>query len=66
MERAISILAPQLDVTSALLSLNAALFDASTRLRDQCARKLQQDFSSYLRLGRGGQQEQPEEFSANF
>jgi hypothetical protein len=58
--------APFVDLAGSLDSLSAVLVDSSSQLRDQCARKLQQDFSSYLRLGRGGQSEQPEDTGASF
>ncbi len=50
----INISAPELDLSNGLVSLPGGLIDASTQLRDQCARRLGADFSSFLVLGRGG------------
>ncbi len=50
----INIAAPELDLSNGLVSLPGSLIDASTQLRDQCARRLGVDFSSFLVLGRGG------------
>jgi large exoprotein involved in heme utilization and adhesion len=58
--------APFVDLAGSLEMFDLSLTDASDQLRDQCAARLQQDFSSYLRLGRGGQAEQPDEFGVSF
>ncbi len=50
----IDIAAPELDLSNGLVSLPGGLIDASAQLRDQCARRLGADFSSFLVLGRGG------------
>ncbi len=50
----VTIAAPELDLTAGLADLSGALFDASTQLRELCARRLGLDFSSFLVIGRGG------------
>ena len=57
----VEIAAPELDLSSALIILPGSLVDASTQLREQCARRLGQDFSSFLVLGRGGVAPAPNE-----
>ncbi len=42
------------DLSGALVLLPSGLVDVSTQLREQCARRLGMDFSSFLVLGRGG------------
>ena len=50
----VEIAAPELDIAAGLVVLPGALVDASTQLREQCARRLGLDFSSFLVIGRGG------------
>jgi large exoprotein involved in heme utilization and adhesion len=50
----ISIQSPQADLAGSLAPLTGGLIDASSQLREQCARRLGVDFSSLLLLGDGG------------
>jgi large exoprotein involved in heme utilization and adhesion len=61
----IVITSPELDLTNALVPLSGALLDASSQLREQCAQRLGQDFSSFLVLGRGGVETSPDEPQAS-
>ncbi|MDB6169807.1 MAG: hypothetical protein JWM88_2671, partial [Verrucomicrobia bacterium] len=56
----INIVAPELDLQNGLAQLSGSLVDASTQLREQCARHLNRDFSSFLVLGRGGVEPAPD------
>ena len=49
------------DLSGALVILSSSLVDVSTQLREQCARRLGMDFSSFLVLGRGGTEPTPDE-----
>jgi hypothetical protein len=49
------------DLSGALVLLPTSLVDVSTQLREQCARRLGMDFSSFLVLGRGGTERTPDE-----
>lgn len=53
-EGALVIQAPRIDLSNALEGFDDTLIDASTQLRELCARRLGLDFSSLLVLGRGG------------
>ncbi|MEO7319943.1 MAG: hypothetical protein ABIZ56_13215, partial [Chthoniobacteraceae bacterium] len=57
----VEIAAPELDLAAGLIILPGALVDASTQLREQCARRLGLDFSSFLVIGRGGISLSPDE-----
>ncbi len=50
----IVISAPQVDLTSGLVTLPASLVDASTRLQERCTMRLGMQTSSFLVIGRGG------------
>lgn len=49
------------DLSGALVMLPSSLVDVSTQLREQCARRLGLDFSSFLVLGRAGTERTPDE-----
>ena len=57
----VEIVAPELDLSAALVILPGGLVDPSTQLREQCARRLGLDFSSFLVIGRGGVSLAPDE-----
>ena len=57
----VEIAAPELDLSGGLVILPGALVDASSQLREQCARRLGLDFSSFLVIGRGGVSLAPDE-----
>ncbi len=50
----VEIAAPELDLSSGLVTLSASLVDASTRLQDRCTMRLGMATSSLLMIGRGG------------
>ncbi|HEV7404139.1 MAG TPA: filamentous hemagglutinin N-terminal domain-containing protein [Chthoniobacteraceae bacterium] len=50
----ISIQSPEADLAGSLAPLTGGLIDATSQLREQCARRLGMDFSSLLLLGNGG------------
>ncbi|MDB6169806.1 MAG: filamentous hemagglutinin family outer membrane protein [Verrucomicrobia bacterium] len=56
----INIAAPEFDLVNGLTQLTGALDDASIQLREQCARSLNRDFSSFLVLGGGGVETAPD------
>ncbi len=60
----ITISAPELDLAAGLVELANSLIDQSSLLREQCARRLNDDFSSFLLLGRGGISFTPEDAQA--
>ncbi len=57
----VNIAAPELDLTNGLVQLSGSILNASSQLRDQCATRLNQDFSSFLVLGGGGVADSPED-----
>ncbi len=59
------IAAPELDLSAGLVELPGSLFDASSQLREQCARRLGLDFSSFLVIGRGGVSLAPDDAQAS-
>ncbi len=58
----VAILSPELDLAAGLVEFSVSLIDGSTQLREQCARRLGLDFSSFLVLGREGVSMSPEDF----
>ncbi len=61
LQGALLIRAPELDLSNAVEGFTASLVDASTQLREQCARRLGLEFSSFLVIGRGGISLTPDE-----
>ena len=57
----VEIISPELDIVSGLIGLPGSVLDVSMQLREQCARRIGQDFSSFLILGRGGVEPSPDE-----
>ncbi len=57
--------APKVDLANGLLGLPDGLLDASSQLREQCATRLGQEFSSLLLLGSGGVATAPDDPQAN-
>lgn len=62
----INITAPELDLGAELITLPASLVDAQTRLQERCTSLLQGDFSSFISLGRGGTEQEPDEPQSDF
>ena len=61
LQGALLIQAPELDLSNAVEGFSASLVDASTQLREQCARRYGMEFSSFLVIGRGGVSLGPDE-----
>ncbi len=57
----INIQAPELNLANGLVTLPSSVLDASAQIREQCARRLGLDFSSFLLVGRGGTAQAPDE-----
>jgi filamentous hemagglutinin family protein len=57
----VEIVSPSLDLANGLIGLPSSVLDVSAQLREQCARRLGQDFSSFLILGRDGVEPSPED-----
>src|SRR5207244_1204067 len=57
----VEILSPELDIVAGLIGLPGSVLDVSMQLREQCAQRIGQDFSSFLILGRGGVEPSPDE-----
>ena len=57
----VTITAPELDLSGALVSLAAQFVDASTQLQERCTLRLGVEASSFLALGRGGVEDSPDE-----
>lgn len=62
----INITAPELDLGSQLITLPASLVSAENQLRERCTALLQGDFSSFISIGRGGTEPEPEELQSEF
>jgi hypothetical protein len=57
----VTITAPELYLGAELITLPSSLVDAGTQLQERCAAWLQQDFSSFIVVGRGGTEPPPDE-----
>jgi filamentous hemagglutinin family protein len=57
---------PQVDLTSALIALQANLGDANTRLAPTCGASLGGDVSSFVVTGRGGIAPEPDDWQPDF
>jgi hypothetical protein len=62
----INISAPELELSSALLTLSASLLSAENQLRESCTALLRGDFSSFITIGRGGTEPAPDELQSGF
>jgi filamentous hemagglutinin family protein len=62
----VNITAPQLDLGAELITLPSSLVDAQNQLRERCTALLQGDFSSFISIGRGGTESEPEELEDEF
>ena len=57
----VKIVSLELDIVAGLIGLPGNVLDVSSQLREQCALRLGEDFSSFLLLGRGGVEASPDE-----
>ena len=62
----INIAAPELDLGAQLITLPTSLISAENQLRERCTALLQGDFSSFISIGRGGTEPEPEELQSEF
>jgi large exoprotein involved in heme utilization and adhesion len=62
----VNITAPELDLGAQLITLPSSLISAENQLRERCTALLQGDFSSFISIGRGGTEPEPEELQDEF
>jgi len=62
----INITAPALDLGAQLITLPTSLLSAANQLQERCTALLQEDFSSFISIGRGGTEPAPEELQTTF
>jgi len=62
----INITAPSLDLGAQLITLPSSLLSAANQLQERCTALLEQDFSSFISIGRGGTEPAPEELQEEF
>jgi filamentous hemagglutinin family protein len=62
----VNITAPTLDLGAELITLPTSLISAEDQLRERCTSLLQGDFSSFISLGRGGTEPEPDELQTEF
>jgi len=62
----INISAPELDLGAQLIALPSSLVSAENQLRERCTALLQGDFSSFISIGRGGTEPEPDELHSEF
>jgi len=62
----VNIASPELDLGAQLITLPASLISAENQLRERCTALLQGDFSSFISIGRGGIEPEPDELESEF
>ena len=62
----VNITAPTLDLGAQLITLPTSLLSAANQLQERCTALLQEDFSSFISIGRGGTEPAPEELQEEF
>jgi filamentous hemagglutinin family protein len=62
----VNISAPDLDLSAALVTLSSSLLSVEAQLRERCTAQLRGDFSSFITLGRGGTESEPDELEPVF
>ena len=62
----VNITAPELDLGAELITLPSSLVSAENQLQERCTALLQGDFSSFISIGRGGTEPEPEELESGF
>ena len=62
----INITAPALDLGAQLITLPGSLLSAESQLQERCTALLEEDFSSFISIGRGGTEPAPEELQEEF
>ena len=61
----VTIAAPDLDLSAALVTLPGSLLSVENQLRERCTAQLRGDFSSFITLGRGGTELAPDELETS-
>ncbi len=62
----VKITAPSLGLGAQLVTLPSSLVSAENQLRERCTALLQGDFSSFISIGRGGTEPEPDELESEF
>lgn len=62
----VNISAPELDLGAQLITLPTSLISAENQLRERCTALLQGEFSSFISIGRGGTEPEPDELESEF
>jgi large exoprotein involved in heme utilization and adhesion len=62
----VNISAPPLDLGAELITLPISLLSAANQLQERCTALLQGDFSSFISIGRGGTEPEPDELQEEF
>jgi filamentous hemagglutinin family protein len=62
----VNITAPALDLGAQLITLPSSLLSAANQLQERCTALLQEDFSSFISIGRGGTEPAPDELQEEF
>jgi hypothetical protein len=62
----VNITSPELDLGAQLITLPTSLISAENQLRERCTALLQGDFSSFISVGRGGTEPEPDELQSAF
>src|SRR5207253_57837 len=62
----VNVESPELDLGAQLITLPSSLVDAQNQLRERCTALLQGDFSSFISIGRGGTEPEPDELESEF
>ena len=62
----VNISAPPLDLGAELITLPISLLSAENQLQERCTALLQGDFSSFISIGRGGTEPEPDELGTTF
>jgi large exoprotein involved in heme utilization and adhesion len=61
----VNITAPELDLGAELITLPDSLVSAANQLQERCTALLQGDFSSFISIGRGGTEPEPDELQSD-
>jgi hypothetical protein len=62
----VNITAPELDLGAELITLPISLLSAENQLQERCTALLRGDFSSFISIGRGGTEPEPDELQTTF
>jgi large exoprotein involved in heme utilization and adhesion len=62
----VNISSPELDLGAQLITLPISLLSAANQLQERCTALLEGDFSSFISIGRGGTEPEPDELGTEF